>query len=69
MAEIKSRLEKMASFSREELKLEATLKAEEEKRNKLSALEAKIKSFERQSDCNTHVSSFTFNQSIKFVYD
>jgi len=48
LAEIKSRLEKMAAFHREELKPQTILKAEEEKRNKLSALEVKIKSYERQ---------------------
>ena len=48
LAEIKSRLEKMVAFHREELKSQTILKAEEEKRNKLSALEVKIKSYERQ---------------------
>ena len=48
MEELKSRLETMVAFNREELKPQALLKAEEERNNKLSALEAKIKSYERQ---------------------
>ena len=48
MEEIKSCLERMAAFNREEMKLQAMLKAEEERNNKLFALEAKIKSYERQ---------------------
>jgi len=45
---LKSRLEKMAAFNQEELKPQAQRKAEEERSNKLSALEVKIKSYERQ---------------------
>ena len=45
----KSRLEKMIAFNQKELKPQAILKAEEEERNKLFALEVKIKSYERQS--------------------
>ena len=49
LEELKSRLETMDTFNREELKPQALLKAEEERNNRLSALEAKIKSHERQS--------------------
>jgi len=48
LEEIKSHLEKVIAFNREELKLQAMLKAEEERNNKLSTLEAKIKSYESQ---------------------
>ena len=49
LEELKSRLELMAAFNREKLKPRALLKAEEERNNRLSTLEAKIKSYERQS--------------------
>ena len=49
LEEIKFRLEKMAAFNREELKPQAMLKPEKERNNKLSALEAKIKSYKRLS--------------------
>ena len=48
LEEIKSALEKMTAFNREELKPQTLLKVEEE-RNNVSALETKIKSYERQS--------------------
>jgi len=48
LEELKSRMETTAAFNREELKPQALLKDEEERRNRLSALEAKIKSYERQ---------------------
>ena len=48
LEELKSCLETMVAFKREELKLQTLLKVEEE-RNMLSALEAKIKLYERQS--------------------
>ena len=47
MEEIKFRLEKMTAFNREELKPHAILKAEEERNNKLSALEVKINFYGR----------------------
>ena len=43
LEELKSHLETVAAFKREELKPQALLKAEEERKNRLSALEAKIK--------------------------
>ena len=49
MEELKSRLEIVDAFNREEMKPQALLKAEEERNNRLSALEVKIKSYERQS--------------------
>ena len=49
LEEIKSLLEKMDAFDWEELKAKAMLKAKEERNNKLSTLEVKIKSYERQS--------------------
>ena len=48
LKEIKSRLEKRAAFNQEELKPHAMLKVEEERNSRLSAIEAKIKSYERQ---------------------
>ena len=48
LEELKSHLETMTAFNREELKPHALLKAEEERNSRLSALEAKIKSYERQ---------------------
>ena len=48
LEELKSRMETTAAFNREELKPQALLKDEVERRNRLSALEAKIKSYERQ---------------------
>ena len=48
LEELKSHLETMVAFNREELESQALLKAEEEKKNRLSALGAKIKSYERQ---------------------
>jgi len=44
LEKLKSCLEIMAAFNREELKPQALLKAEEERNNRLSALETKIKS-------------------------
>ena len=40
-------METMVAFNLEELKPHALLKAEEERNNRLSALEIKIKSYER----------------------
>ena len=48
LEELKSCLETIAAFNWEELKPQALLKGEEERKNRLSALEAKIKSYERQ---------------------
>ena len=48
LEELKSRLEMMVAFNWEELKPQALQKAKEERKNRLCALEAKIKSHERQ---------------------
>ena len=48
LEEVQSRLAKVTVLDMEELKPQAILKAEESK-NKLSTLEAKLKSYKRQS--------------------
>jgi len=48
LEEIKSHLERMAAYNREELKPHTMLKVEEERNNTLSALEVKIKSYQKQ---------------------
>jgi len=47
LEEIQSRLVKVAAFNREELKPQAVFRANDNRRNKLSALEIKLQSYER----------------------
>ena len=48
LAKIQSHLAQMAAFNQEELKSHALVRAEENKRLKLSPLKEKLRSYERQ---------------------
>ena len=48
LAKIESHLAQMAAFNWEELKSQAIVKAEENKRYKLSAIDVKLRSYKRQ---------------------
>ena len=50
LEELKSRLDTMTiEFNRDALKAQALLKTEEERKTRISALEAKIKSYEKHT--------------------
>ena len=49
LEEVQSSLAKVIIFDREELKPQVVLRPKENKRNNLSAFEAKLKSYERQN--------------------
>jgi len=58
----------MAIFNREELKPQALLKAGEERKNKLSAFKAKIKSYERLIYDLLYIFCITFMPIIFHIY-